>query len=145
MEIQHATQLQKILYGLLIFWVCGVGPLITLESFSAHQGVQRYQPAILGKSVISSSKLPVELVRALNQVIYAEPIFWPHPESVIKNYQPGRLKIALFFYTTFNDNWFLVGKGLSLEELRYFGRVWESKIQGHSAWLPPPEKPPPFC
>ncbi len=139
--LDDKTWTKKILYSLLIFWVCGIGPLIYFETFSTHQGVQGYQPVILGQAA-RSTRLPSELVQALNHHL-------PQTlnEIVIGNalnlYQtrPFGLYQVLSFW---EGHGVLANFSPILFELRLVGSVWMFIVLARLVWLPTPEKPPPF-
>ncbi len=139
-----AGWIKKFFYGVLIFWVGGVGPLIYFESFSSHQSVADYQVVVLGKSV-RSPKLPSALREALSQQdlnqragnwLATSGPFLKTAQFVAPNTTP-------FFLSIFRDgHLLLITQVTMLSTLAFFDRVLIVIPNGSSAWLPPPEKPP---
>lgn len=147
LEPRHLTRkldiwTRKVLYGLLIFWVCGVGPLVYFESFSSHRGLRGYQPTILGKSA-RPTQLPPALVQALNQHLNRTPANWVIPSRWATAYRVATFSIAHYFVSIFGDGFgLLMTQHISLDNFFFFGPVSVISYGGSSAWLPPPEKPP---
>ncbi len=135
------TWTKNFIYGLLILWVCGVGPLIYVESFSSHHGVQAYRIAILEKPG-RSTRLPSDLREILARRPGYEPAgpLTPQPQ-LIRVYHftaPG------FFLSAFRDGYVPPVKVTVYDNLLPWGRVSTTVLIGSSVRLPPPEKPPPF-
>lgn len=136
--------IRKVLYSLLIFWVCGVGPLIYFESFSSHRGARGYQPIILGKSA-RPRQLPPELVQALKRYLDQTPANWVIPFRWTNTYQVVTYTTP-YFTSIFGDGYgLLVIQSTPLDNFSFFGPASILSYGGSSIWLPPPKKPPPFC
>ena len=135
--------IKKFTYGLLILWVCGISPLIFFEAYSPHRGVQPY-PVIIFQQPDHVNELHQALAEIfklqrveqwLTYRLFAGEDFYrsAHPVADAALFIPYQG----FIWTADDDIPF--GNIFSLS-----GWVSFTAFTGSSAWLPPPEKPPPF-
>jgi hypothetical protein len=133
---------QKFIYKFLIIWVGVLAPLVYVENFSSHRGVQTVQISLLKKSGL------VRLSTAVRQILAQRSDQWPggelktRPQFVVGHLALPEITSAL---KVFHDNlWlnsmFLVG----FIGIVPWKKVLSLQLTGYSAYLPPPEKPPPF-
>jgi len=135
--------LKKIAYAFLILWVCGLTPLIYFEGFSSHFGKREtYHVNFLGQSERSQ-----KLSRVLTEILEAQKE--SQKMSLLTSYAdnligPNHTVATHFFLSIFNQSYLLVAVDALQNNLSLNGWVWALVLIGSSAWLPLPEKPPPF-
>jgi hypothetical protein len=133
---------QKSIYILLILWVGGLAPLIVMENFSSHQGVQSVQISLLKKP--GSAQLPP----AVRQMLTQGGRQWPtdelnlQPQLVVRHFALPEITSAL---KVFHDNFWLYRMSLiGFIDAVPWEKVFSIQLTEYSVDLPPPEKPPPF-
>lgn len=142
-KLRGNSWLSRIGYGLLVLWIGGIAPLIYFERFSAHQGLQGYEPVLL-KRWSPSPQLPFELQQALTNHLIPPHESWSQPEQSIRPYQTMG-SISRLYSTLFRDGYgFYSGFAPVILDLQLLGQVWPVAINGQSVWLSPPDKPPTF-
>ncbi len=133
------TWTKKIIYGLLLFWVCGVGPLIYFESLSSHQGVSAYHLTIFEKPNRPDGLLALSEIFAQQQGQSFSRYKWLRSNLIKPNLSLTSTIGVLIFGLQI---WLLPLAIFNLSILVFRGRVLSDPLIGHSAWLSPPEKPP---
>jgi hypothetical protein len=133
---------QKSIYILLVVWVGGLAPLIFVENFSVHRGVQRVRFSLLQESdsarlpgavrqlvALQGEQRPAGDLNSRTQLV-ARPLALPEITSALK---------------VFHDNFWLYRMFLiGFIGAVLWGSVFNIQLTACSVDLPPPEKPPSF-
>jgi hypothetical protein len=132
---------RKVIYAFLIIWVGGLAPLIYVENYSSHQGVQRVQVSLLKEP--GANKSPTALRQMWAQRVEQHPRGLNiQPQLVTRNISLPGINSSV---TIFHDSYLLsITHVAGLFDASPSGCVSEFPLTGRSVWLPPPEKPPPF-
>ncbi len=139
---------QKIIYGLLIFCVGGIGPLTFFDAFTPdhahpyhfsllerqrnahpHQHNHKHLPDSAGLSTQQTD-------RSLPKRLPASPYFVAAQQGIVSG-------VASFFQSGLSCGYLLtiIQRGI-ISNNTLLSYISLSPVTGYSAWLPPPENPP---
>ncbi len=146
---------KKILYGLLIIWVCGLSPLVYFGNYSSHQGVHSYQLSLFQKpGQFRELQLALAQISAeqrseqmLIQRLFSKDHFFGTKNHFFgtKNHFFGTSHTVSFVAPSalYQGYIWATLNNISLRNAdAFFGRVYSTVLLGSSVWLPLPEKPP---